>query len=54
MATLKEVKSVIDNLLERAEKFEIARDNSEYESEEYWHHHDDAMELIRAAETLMP
>lgn len=52
--TQKQVNSAIDHLIDEAAKFEFARDVSTFESPEYWKHHDSAMNLILAAEELMP
>jgi predicted DNA-binding protein len=54
MVTQTQVTEAIDHLLSEAEKFEFARDVSEFESAEYWKHHDSAMNLILLAEQLMP
>lgn len=54
MVTQKQVNKAIDHLISEAEKFEFARDVSEYESPEYWKHHDSFMNLILLAEQLMP
>ena len=54
MVTQKQVDEAIDYLIAEADKFEFARDISEYESVEYWKHHDSAMNLILTAEGLMP
>lgn len=52
--TQQQVDAAIDHFLRSAEPFEAARDASEYESAEYWANHDAAMNLILAAEDLMP
>ncbi len=52
--TQKQVNKAINHLLAEAEKFEFARDQSDFESVEYWKHHDSAMNLILTAEQLMP
>lgn len=54
MTTQKQVNTAINYLLSEAAKFEFARDVSNYESAEYWKHHDSAMNLILTAEELMP
>lgn len=54
MTTQKQVNEAIDHFIAEAEKFEFARDVSDFESPEYWKHHDSAMNLILAAEGLMP
>lgn len=48
-----QVDSAIEHLLKAAEPFEEAREAAEFESMEYWKHHDSAMNLILAAECLM-
>ncbi len=54
MTTQRQVDKAIRYFLAEAEKYEAARDAVEYESAEYWDQHDSAMNLILAAEELMP
>ena len=54
MTTQKQVDEAIDHLLKSAEPYEAARDKAVYESPYYWEMHDKAINLILAAEELMP
>lgn len=52
--TQDEVEKEIDRLIGIALQYEACRDASEYESAEYWKHHDNAIQYHEKARKLMP
>jgi hypothetical protein len=52
--TKQEVRAAQNYFIAEANKYEYARDNAVHESAIYWKMHDKAINLLTAAESLMP